>query len=282
MAYPNDIDAFSTINGSDPRNAPSLAARLNALAAAIVAIENELAADPSGTFATVKARLEAMAQLNKAQTFTEDQTIEPGNDIRFGDVGGAGTVGSTATAAPTWRRNARFDGTSWVRTLGDNDAAMLAFENNGDLTFYTNSDAGTTVGSAITWAEKLRISKAGRLDMPGQHINATKPVDGLAFASAITGDIEGRFILNANGHMAWGSGAGVQDTTLYRAAANILGTDDSFQLANGSRLINGGGSPEGAVAAPPGSLWLNSSGGVGTTLYAKHTGTGNTGWGALT
>lgn len=42
----------------------------------------------------------------------------------------------------------------------------------------------------------------------------------------------------------------------------------------------GAGSPEGVITAPPGSLYSNTSGGAGTTLYVKETGTGNTGWAA--
>lgn len=43
-------------------------------------------------------------------------------------------------------------------------------------------------------------------------------------------------------------------------------------------VLEGFGSPEGAVTAPPGKLYLNKNGGVGTTLWVKETGTGNTGW----
>lgn len=43
-------------------------------------------------------------------------------------------------------------------------------------------------------------------------------------------------------------------------------------------LYNGVGSPEGVLTAPPGSLYSNTSGGAGTTLYVKESGTGNTGW----
>ena len=43
----------------------------------------------------------------------------------------------------------------------------------------------------------------------------------------------------------------------------------------------GYGSPEGVITAPPGSFYSNQSGGVGTTFYAKSSGTGNTGWSAL-
>jgi len=40
----------------------------------------------------------------------------------------------------------------------------------------------------------------------------------------------------------------------------------------------GSGSPEGSVTGAPGSMYLNTSGGAGTTLYVKESGTGNTGW----
>lgn len=40
----------------------------------------------------------------------------------------------------------------------------------------------------------------------------------------------------------------------------------------------GTGSPEGVVTAPPGVGYLNDSGGAGTTLYVKESGTGKTGW----
>ena len=46
-----------------------------------------------------------------------------------------------------------------------------------------------------------------------------------------------------------------------------------------SQLLKyGTGSPEGAVTANPGTMYLNQSGGASATLYVKETGTGNTGW----
>jgi len=41
------------------------------------------------------------------------------------------------------------------------------------------------------------------------------------------------------------------------------------------------GAPEGVVNAAPGSVWRNSNGGAGTTLFVKESGTGNTGWTAI-
>ncbi len=43
----------------------------------------------------------------------------------------------------------------------------------------------------------------------------------------------------------------------------------------------GRGSPEGVIAAPPGSDYRNLNGGVGTTLWLKRSGTGVTGWAAI-
>jgi hypothetical protein len=44
--------------------------------------------------------------------------------------------------------------------------------------------------------------------------------------------------------------------------------------------LTGTGSPEGVVTAVVGRLYTDSAGGVGTTLYVKEVGTGNTGWSA--
>lgn len=42
--------------------------------------------------------------------------------------------------------------------------------------------------------------------------------------------------------------------------------------------LSGTGTPEGAVTALVGSLYLRTDGGANTTLYIKESGTGNTGW----
>ena len=71
-----------------------------------------------------------------------------------------------------------------------------------------------------------------------------------------------------------------------------LGGNDRLQLKNDGTLnvatgpiqlvtvtiASGSGTPEGAVTAPVGSLYLRTNGGAGTTLYIKESGTGNTGW----
>jgi len=79
------------------------------------------------------------------------------------------------------------------------------------------------------------------------------------------------------------SGKGVGDT--HDITIKPSGTGKIKLLAgsvevNGAALRSGTGSPEGAVVASVGSLYLRTDGGAGTTLYVKESGTGNTGWSA--
>jgi hypothetical protein len=86
------------------------------------------------------------------------------------------------------------------------------------------------------------------------------------------------------------------DTNLYRSAANVLSTDDTFvsaatvqaapgsgfrQGASGPVWLAGAGTPEGAITAPIGSIYSRTDGTTGTALYRKETGVSNTGWAAV-
>jgi len=70
-----------------------------------------------------------------------------------------------------------------------------------------------------------------------------------------------------------------------RAGAAIrnmqLGSDVTLSVNGTASIITSGtGSPEGAVTAPIGSLFMRTDGGAGTSLYVKESGAGNTGWAA--
>ena len=70
--------------------------------------------------------------------------------------------------------------------------------------------------------------------------------------------------------------------------APVTGTDNYtlreqlFELRRfiDALVLSGKGSPQNVVAAKPGTLYVNVSGGAGTTLYVKETGTGKSGWAA--
>jgi hypothetical protein len=69
------------------------------------------------------------------------------------------------------------------------------------------------------------------------------------------------------------SGATVVNTR--SGGINITG---NIQLNNGPLYVSGTGTPEGAITAPVGSLFVRTDGGAGTSFYVKESGTGNTGW----
>lgn len=66
-----------------------------------------------------------------------------------------------------------------------------------------------------------------------------------------------------------------QGTGTFSRATSTGGT----QTLHSVPIFTGTGSPNGAVTASPGAIYLNQSGGAATTLYVKESGTAtNTGW----
>jgi len=60
----------------------------------------------------------------------------------------------------------------------------------------------------------------------------------------------------------------------------VAGADlDMTDMPATLQMIHSGtGTPNGVVTASPGAIYLNISGGAGTTLWVKQTGSSNTGW----
>jgi hypothetical protein len=80
------------------------------------------------------------------------------------------------------------------------------------------------------------------------------------------------------GQMSWVSdGAYLADKSQLRVSD---GTNWRYvpYLDTAARIYSGAGTPEAAVTAVVGSLFLRTDGGATTTLYVKTSGTGNTGW----
>lgn len=76
-----------------------------------------------------------------------------------------------------------------------------------------------------------------------------------------------------------GSAALFLNNTNTNSGAIVWGPGGAGPGAIANGIYSGAGSPNGVVTANPGSMYLNTSGGSGTTLYVKESGTGtNTGW----
>ena len=87
------------------------------------------------------------------------------------------------------------------------------------------------------------------------------------YLGADTGDAGGIRITDSSGYPVYYLNAHTKE--LYMPAKlSLLGTF----------IYAGEGSPEGALAAPVGSLYLRTDGGTGFTFHVKETGTGATGW----
>jgi len=70
----------------------------------------------------------------------------------------------------------------------------------------------------------------------------------------------------------------VATSTTGATVTGVLEVTTSITLGS-VKILTGTGSPESAVSAPVGSLWLRTDGAAGSIFYSKNTGgTGNTGW----
>jgi hypothetical protein len=99
-------------------------------------------------------------------------------------------------------------------------------------------------------------------------------------------DVETRNDANLDTVDAANKGAAGSNTQVQFNDSGVLGGNVAFSFAKatgiltlgGLTIATGTGSPEAALIAPVGSLFLRSDGGSATCLYVKETGTGNTGW----
>ena len=93
----------------------------------------------------------------------------------------------------------------------------------------------TVGGDDGTWGDVLNDYLDEQHDTAGEHKSITIPNQSAAgddsFKVKISSDTEYRFIVDADGNLQWGPGATTApDTNLYRSAANLLKTDDAFQI----------------------------------------------------
>lgn len=81
-------------------------------------------------------------------------------------------------------------------------------------------------------------------------------------------------------------GEGLNDlVTIHPSAGTVELLVGNLKVASGKGIDfsgpiwrTGSGTPEGSVTAAVGSMYTDTAGGAGTTLYVKESGTGNTGW----
>ena len=71
--------------------------------------------------------------------------------------------------------------------------------------------------------------------------------------------------------------------SLITTGSVTVGASSAFSFTTSNvAWLSGTGSPEGVTSGVIGSLYSRTDGGVNTSLYIKQSGTGNTGWAAVT
>jgi hypothetical protein len=110
------------------------------------------------------------------------------------------------------------------------ETAMYIERSSGRVDFGAPSPLLARVTSTVTTTETHGFGAHITLD-PGNAAGFHQQ----SFASTnrfldvrVTGDTNGRFATYTDGKLEWGDGATSRDTNLYRSAANVLKTDDSF------------------------------------------------------
>jgi len=92
------------------------------------------------------------------------------------------------------------------------------------------------------------------------HIRMDSQTPGsLTFSTRVAGDAQSRWIQRIDGQMQWGDGTNARDVTLYRTAADVLKTDDSFVAA--TRLAVG------VSAIQTATVHADSTGTINTALF---------------
>lgn len=76
---------------------------------------------------------------------------------------------------------------------------------------------------------------------------------------------------------------GLTSQSLITTGSVTVGASAAFSFTTSNVAWQSGtGSPENVVSAVVGSLYSRTDGGANTSLYIKQTGSGNTGWAAVT
>jgi hypothetical protein len=145
----------------------------------------------------------------------------------------------------------------------DGDAAILkAYPSTGRFEF--SADTLTPNNSGYRIKQSSGADGASFTMSSGNQVSITNPVSGGAITLAAAGGT------SSSDRVQIATGGNVK-FVVENAGVRIGTTSGPF-------VLSGTGTPEGAVTAGVGSIFMRTDGGAGTSYYVKESGTGNTGW----
>lgn len=181
--YPGAVDTFSTkVDNVDD----VLAAHVNALQAAMVAVQTELGTDPAGSYATVKAWLESLDN-KKAINYL----INGGFDFAQRQTPGTYTTIATDTYGPDrWRSSVENADLQYKREDGLSESGITSqyfgtykkITSAGKLAIYQILEGANSVplrGKTVTWQVQLKASSAKTIRMAVLELQAAGTLDSI-------------------------------------------------------------------------------------------------------
>ncbi|HYB97513.1 MAG TPA: hypothetical protein VEC57_00070 [Candidatus Limnocylindrales bacterium] len=222
-----------------------------------------------------------------------------GNPVVLGNNANrpAGSVSPVGSSSSTTTDNAivRWDGTTG--TLIQNSAVTVA-DTTGAMAWDSGQNALLTAASgrslilqsggvtALTLDSSQNATFAGEVRGAG-NIYITTGSTRLSAAADGVLRISNAAATDFSRLQFGGTSASFPALKRLSAALQVITADDGgyaelhalrLLLSGTTQIRAGTGTPEGAVTAPVGSLFLRTDGGASTTLYVKESGAGNTGW----
>ena len=225
--------------------------------------------------------------------------VQQGNAIKFTDCYfeyGGGIVPTVniligdGTYAPTGtivRNNVFLSGGATSTISNVNGASTMVFGNleTGSVTnFVLNGSASrglTQFRNRAAAATNLFAGSDGGADSWIMETTAVTGTNFNAMAATTTG-VAFNNIRGFNQDLVIRARSGGTNIVTFDASDGtdrlIISDAGVVTIGGGVTIQSGSGTPEGAITAVVGSLYMRTNGGAGTSLYVKESGSGNTGW----
>ena len=166
-------------------------------------------------------------------TLTYGQRVKAGVDVDP-------TLSNAYSQAPLVAEREAVSGSTYAAGIGfhnrgTNGAFLYYAPEGGGFKFTRNTGTNATLWDSSNLDAVVKNPAAEQKITSHALVVERSATNQAAFAAWIAGDTLGRVALRSDGAVEWGNGAVARDTNLYRAAANMLKTDDVFFSAGGFR-----------------------------------------------